>query len=113
LQPKPFDGLSLADQLRRVAQDAMANTILVEVDHERQRLNLAMVIHQNAEGFIDLYCRETGVRSGTMLGTLLHMAESKRREWLNTAVGYPLGKIPFDRRLNRWTRTTSGRQDGR
>jgi hypothetical protein len=37
-----------------------------------------------------------------MLSVLLLMAGGVRREWLNTAVGYPEGVIPFDRALNAW-----------
>ncbi len=113
LWARPFRGPEFEEQLRRVGREAMANPRMVEVNHELQKLNLSAVLHRNAEGLIDLYCGQTGSRSRTMLGALLHLASGKRREWLNTAVGYQIGRIPFDRRLNAWSRATSEGQHGR
>ena len=102
----------LDEQLRRVAREAMDNPQMVTIDHEGQQLNVSIVIDQNRQALIDLYRRQTGSRSGTLLAALLHMASGMRREWLNAAVGYEIGKIPFNRDLNRWTPARSGAKNG-
>jgi hypothetical protein len=110
---QPFRADRLDEQLRRVAREAMDSPRMVTIDHERQRLNVSVVIEQNRRGLVDLHRRQTGAHSGTMLAALLHMASKTRREWLNAAVGYELGKIPFDRALNRWSAEKTGSKDGR
>jgi len=105
LQREPFRAAHLAEQLRRVAQEAMDNPRMVNIDHERERLNIALVIRQRRREFLDYYRRQTGVGSPTLSNVLLHLAGSMRRQWLATAVGYHEAVIPFDRSLNRWTRS--------
>ncbi|MFQ5491288.1 MAG: DUF547 domain-containing protein [Phycisphaerae bacterium] len=107
LQARPLRAESVDEQLRRATAAAMSNPRMVEVDHAREKLNVATIIVQRSEAFIDYYKRQTGARTGTMLNVLLHLAEGMRREWLNTAVGYSQGRIPFERGLNRWTRATA------
>jgi hypothetical protein len=103
LQPRPYRPDTLDSQLEQAAQEAMADPQMVLIDHEAQRLNVALIIHQRREAFLDYCRRQTGSSSATLLNVLLHMASGRRREWLNTAVGYEDGLIPFDRALNRWT----------
>ncbi len=93
---------TLEEQLREAAQAAMDNARIVQVDHENQRLNVALVIRQRRAEFLDFYRRQTGSGSATLLNVLLHMSSNVRRQWLNTAVGYDEGALPFDRDLNRW-----------
>jgi hypothetical protein len=107
LQNRPFRADTLDRDLRRVAREAMDNPRIVSVDHERERLNVALVIHQRRAEFLDSHRRQTGTKSPTLLSALLHLADGVRREWLNTAVGYSEGVIPFDRSLNRWTAATA------
>jgi hypothetical protein len=103
LQDRPFRPDTLDDDLRRVARKAMDNARLVSVDHENERLNVAVAIYERRAEFMDYHRRLTGAKPPTLLSVLLHLASGVRREWLNTAVGYEEGVIPFDRALNRWT----------
>lgn len=107
LQAQPLLAASADEQLRRAAVQAMSDSAMVVVDHAKERLDVAIIIGQRREAFIDYYKRQTGARKGTILNVLLHLAEGMRREWLNTAVGYSPGRIPFDRKLNRWRRATA------
>jgi len=107
LQSQPFRAESIEQDLRRVAREAMDSSSMVSVDHENERLLMGLVIWHRRAQFLDLHRRLTGTRSPTLLSALLHMAGGVRREWLNTAVGYRVGVIPFDRSLNRWTATAS------
>jgi len=92
----------LEEQLSTVARQAMDNPHLVRIDHATERLLIGLPIHERQQEFLDFYRRQTGAASPTLLGALLHLAGGMRRQWLNGAVGYKVGVIPFDRRLNRW-----------
>ncbi len=110
---EPFRGDRLEDQFRRVAREALACPRVVTIDHEHRQLKLAAAIREHEATFIQFYERETASPGGTILASLLHLADGPRREWLNTAVGYAVSGIPFDRRLNHWQRASAGAQDGR
>lgn len=103
LHEQPFRPTGLDEQLRVAAQRAMDNPQIVQVDHEHQELRVATWLGAAHQSFIDDYLRQTGAPSGTLLNALLQFARPVRREWLNTAVGYPVRLIPFDRSLNRWS----------
>lgn len=103
LLDQPYRADTLHRQLRQVAQDALDHETMVRIDHEKQKLLLGTVIFLHRDAFIDFYARQTGARTGSILNALLDLASGVRREWLNTAVGYDVGVIPFDRGLNRWT----------
>jgi hypothetical protein len=104
LQGRSFRPETLEQDLQRVAREAIDNSTMVAVNHEDERLNVSLVIHQRRKEFLDFHRRQTGTKSPTLLSALLHLASGLRREWLNTAVGYELGVLPFDRALNQWTR---------
>lgn len=103
LYEQPLRPIGLEETLRLLAQKAMDNPNIVRVDHERQRLLLAVPLFTRRHTFIEFYKRRTGAKEATMLNVVLHLASRVRRQWLNTAVGYPERLIPFDRMLNRWT----------
>ncbi len=107
LTDRPLRADTLDEDLRDVARRAMSNHNLVSVDHEQGRLNVALVILERRADFLDFHRRQTGAGSTTLLSALLHLADGVRREWLNTAVGYKEGVVPFDRSLNLWTAETS------
>jgi Protein of unknown function, DUF547 len=100
-QPLRPDGVE--DTLRRLAQKAMDNPHIVAIDHENQWFLLSATLDHNREAFIESYCKRTGAKGATMLNVVADFANSVRRQWLNTAVGYAERRIPFDRALNRWT----------
>ena len=103
LADRPFRSEGLDDQLRLVALHAMNNPKVVNVDHEHQTLNIATWMLANREPFFQHYRRRTGAETVTMLNVVLDFAAPARRDWLNTAAGYRVGIIPFDRRLNNRT----------
>ncbi|MCH7527542.1 MAG: DUF547 domain-containing protein, partial [Planctomycetes bacterium] len=103
LYEQPLRPIGLEETLRVLAQKAMDNPNIIRVDHERQRLLLAVPLFTRRHSFIEFYKRRTGAKEATMLNVVLHLASRVRRQWLNTAVGYPERLIPFDRTLNRWT----------
>ncbi len=102
-----FQGQSLEHQLADVAEAAMNDPKMVWIDHDKQTLNLALVLRDHQEQFIAHRAGQIGTDGATMLSALLNLADGPRRAWLNRAVGYAISAIPFDRRLNAWTRGDS------
>jgi hypothetical protein len=102
LADQPWRADTIARHLDEVARMAMDHPRMVSIDHVGHHLLLALAIHEQRDAFLEYYTRLTRAPSPTLLNVLLMMAGSVRREWLNTAVGYPEGVIPFDRALNRW-----------
>jgi hypothetical protein len=107
LTDQPLQADELDAQLQSIAQHAMNNPNVVTVDHEHQALEVATWMLGHRDMFFNDYRRQTGADSVTMLNIVLHFASRVRRDWLNTAVGYPVRLIPFDRRLNQITQHTS------
>lgn len=100
LSAQPYRPNEVVEQLRRDASAAMDNARMVQVDHETQRLLVAVPIWSQREQFLEMYRRETGSRSATMLNCLMHMANPMRREYFARAAGYEVRLLPFDRALN-------------
>lgn len=107
LYRQAFQGQSLEHQLAEVAKAAMNDPKMVWIDHEKQTLNLALVLHAHQEWFIAFRAGQSGSSRATILSALLHLADGPRRDWLNRAVGYAISVIPFDRQLNAWRRGDS------
>ncbi len=103
LMEQPLRAGDLDAQLDSIAEAAMDSQSVVSVDHENQALKVATWMLANREMFFDYYRRQTGADEVTMLNVVLRFARRVRRDWLNTAVGYPVRMIPYDRRLNRTT----------
>jgi hypothetical protein len=102
LADQPWRADTMTRQLEEAARLAMDDPRMVRIDHERQYLLIGLPIGEQRQAFIDYCAKQTGAPAPTMLNVLLMMAGGVRREWLNTAVGYPEGVIPFDRTLNAW-----------
>ena len=103
LSDQPFRADMLPRQLERLARAAMGQPGMVQIDHQRQRLLVGLPIADRREAFLTYTGKQTGTTFPTLLSALLQMADGMRRDWLNTAVGYKAGVIPFDRTLNRRT----------
>jgi hypothetical protein len=103
LSGQPLRPSTLWQQLQRLAREAMENPRLVKVDHENRRLLVGNAIFHNRKAFLSFPADRTrsGRTAPSVLSALLSMAGGARREWLNTAVGYEVRALPFDRSLNR------------
>lgn len=86
--------------LRYLAASGVANPRLVRVDHGDRRLRVWVKIFSRRQQFEAFYVRRMGGSSPTLLGALLYLASPQQRLVLNDAVGYGVGVIPFDGRLN-------------
>ncbi len=104
IQSTPLRSTGLEEQLRKTAQRAMDNHALVTIDHVEQWLLVGSAILDHAEAFVNQYQKRTNAGSASLHDVVVHQAGAVRRQWLNTAVGYSVHRIPFDRRLNHWGR---------
>ncbi len=102
LHNQPVRAHGLDETLSQLARQAMDNHRIIAIDHELQRLLLSVDLAAHRQAFIAYYHAQTGAGQATMLSVVLRFAGNVRRQWLNTAVGYAEGLIPFDRRLNSW-----------
>jgi hypothetical protein len=105
LAPLPYRAETLENQLARVAHDLVDNEQLVRVDHAQRKLLLGQDLIDALDRLVSYYERRTGAQRARPLNALMSFTPSSdKRQVLNRAVGYPVGTIPFDRRLNAWRR---------
>ncbi|MBN1347721.1 MAG: hypothetical protein JXQ73_33855 [Phycisphaerae bacterium] len=107
LHDQPFAGATLDRDLSSVAQAAVANPRLVQIDHIDERLRVADFIKRNQDVLVDWYSRRTGTKEATLFNALLDLADAHRRDLLNTAIGYPIVAKPPERRLNVYLSTAA------
>jgi hypothetical protein len=100
LSGEAFRPYNVVEHLKRLARQAMDNADMVRIDHEKQQILVALAIWSQREAFKQLYMRETGSDSATMLNCLMHLASAPRREYFARATGYDVVLLPFDRALN-------------
>lgn len=102
LSAQPFRSYNLVERLDHLAQEAMDNPAMVQVDHENRQLLVAQAIWTQREAMFAYYCKTTGSRSATMLNCLMQFASGIRRQYLSRAAGYQVRLLPFERALNAW-----------
>ena len=108
LAPTPYAADTLDRQLADAARRAVNNDQLVRVDRAGMRLLLSQDLVREEGWLVRNYERRTGARGARLLNALLSFTPSARkRAALNGAIGYGVGTIPFDRRLNDWSAVRS------
>lgn len=105
LMSEPMRADTLENQLARAAADALDNPYLVQIDHAGKSILVWQVILNHEQEFLDYWRLRRRVRSLCLYNVLLDMASTARRRALQSAVGYRFREIPFERRLNAWTRS--------
>ena len=94
LWPKPILPEGLDAQLTRIAQSALTQPQIVFIDHERLRLRLWPGLYDNRSRLIAQYEQRYHTTDGTVLSALLDLSDADRRAELNTAIGYPVDRLP-------------------
>jgi hypothetical protein len=107
LMSEPIRADTLENQLARAAADALDNPYLVQIDHVSKSILLWQVILNHETEFLDYWRLRRRIRSLYLYNVLLDMASTARRRTLQSAVGYRFREIPFERRLNVWSRAGS------
>lgn len=103
LASEPYRAATLDSQLDAQLRRIVENDAYVRVDHADMKLLLGVDLLAVKERLIEYHRQRTQGGGGTILSALLTVVPSaERRRELNRAVGYRIGTIPFDRRLNYW-----------
>lgn len=102
LADRPYRAATLPGQLNDAARQAMEDPKIVRIDHDQRVLRVAWDIFNRKADLIASFERRTGTRHAALVNTLLDFASEAGRRRLNSAVGYAVEAIPFDRSLNRW-----------
>ncbi len=109
LTPEPIRTTSLNRQLAEAAAQALDNPDLLRIDHTNETIFLWQLIFRREGDFLKYWRRTRRTRTGYLFNVLLELASPERRRALQSAVGYTIRQIPFDRRLNRGTSRTRPR----
>jgi len=79
----------------------------LQIDHAGKSILVWQVILNHEQEFLDYWRLRRRIRSLYLYNVLLDMASTTRRRTLQSAVGYRFREIPFERRLNAWSRAGS------
>jgi len=101
LSGSPYRPQDLEAQLKTQAALCMRLEQIVKISHEARQLRVWYEIIRYEDRFSRYYEGLYGVKPPSLLSVLLEFAEPEQRATLNTAVGYRVVPMPFDRRLNR------------
>lgn len=102
LPPRPFLPDLLDAQLSEAVRTALASDMVVRSYHgEVKRLILCPQLYDVRERLVADYEARVATSGATVLNALLDWCDSFRRVTLNTAVGYPVSRMPTDDRINK------------
>jgi hypothetical protein len=107
LSDQPYQPDVLEQQLLASAARAINTPEVVRIDHENQTLWIAERISRHRGLLVAWYERRTGARGARLFDALLDLADDGGRQRLNTAVGYAVGVLPAERRLNVYVAPTT------
>lgn len=102
LTDAPFRAETLDRQLSEAASRALDNLNVLRVDHATRSILVWQLILRREIDFVAFWKKQRRVRTAYLFNVLLELAPPERRRSLQSAVGYTLRQVPFDRRLNRW-----------
>ncbi|HSW46938.1 MAG TPA: DUF547 domain-containing protein [Phycisphaerae bacterium] len=106
LMSEPYRADTLESQLTQAAADALDNPNLLRIDHATKTILVWQIVLNHESDFLAYWRVRRRVSSIYLYNVLLDMASPARRRTLQSAVGYRLREIPFERRINAWTRST-------
>lgn len=102
LSDQPIRASTLERQLAEAAAGALDDPHLLAVDHGAQSIFVWQVILRRQEDFLAYWRSRRRVETAYTYNVLLELASPEQRRALQSAVGYMLREIAFDRSLNRW-----------
>jgi hypothetical protein len=100
LAAEPYRAGTLSRQLDEAAARALENPFVVRIDHGDRAILLWQEILRRQALFLDYLRRVRRSPTVFMFNVLLELASPEQRRVLQSAVGYQIREIPFDRRLN-------------
>jgi hypothetical protein len=100
---EPFRPETLDRQLAEAAAEALNDPTILRVDHSQQAIYVWQLILRERAAMVNYWKSRRAVQSGYLFNVLLELASPERRRTLQSAVGYEMKSIPFDRALNEWS----------
>lgn len=104
---KPFVPEKIQTQLTELYRQALDDSTMMKVDHDKWTLWLGKPIYDARRQYIERYRKMLGTDSGSIINALALDAKPNQRRKLNTALGYKVRPIPYDWSLNEWLRPRS------
>jgi hypothetical protein len=105
LMSEPFREDGLENQLVQAAAAAFDNPYLLAIDHTTKHILVWQKVLDREQDFLAYWRLRRRVSSIYLYNVVLDMASTSRRRALQSAVGYRFRQIPFERKLNAWTRS--------
>ncbi len=102
LPAQPLRASSLERQLSEAAADALDQPEVLRVDHASQSILVWQLILRRQAEFTEYWRTRRRVRNAQAYSVLLELASPAQRRVLQSAVGYTLRELPFNRTLNSW-----------
>ena len=95
-----YEPEKIDDQLNNTVKNSLDNQNLLHIDHKKQSLLLGYPLFSAKEKFIQNYNKKFNTKYASIINALNQYANSNQRRKLNSAIGYKIDKINFDRSLN-------------
>ena len=99
---EPLRPESLETQLTQAALKALDNSDLCAVDHVSKSILVWHYILRRESEFVSYWQVRRRVRTAYLYNVLMDMASSNRQQAFQSAVGYQIRPMPFNRKLNKW-----------
>lgn len=107
LLARPFDSDGLSGQLDAASARTLDDLNILRVDHAHQQVLVWPAIIRRQVDFEAYWGKRQSRSSVTLLDVLAGMSSTRRRAELERTVGYHIRPIPFSRRLDQATASTS------
>lgn len=104
LASEPFRAETLDRQLTTAAADALDLPEVLRIDHSTRSILVWQEIMRRQNAFVEYWKAQRRVRTVYLFNVLLELASPQQRRALQSAVGYPIRPVAFNRALNRWER---------
>jgi hypothetical protein len=100
LLSQPLRAGTLDRQLSDAAAAALDDPAILQIDRSSHSILVWQGIFNRQELFLEYWRSRRRVSAGFFYNVLLDLASMSQRQALQSAVGYPLRQMPFDRTLN-------------
>jgi hypothetical protein len=103
LAGRPYGGDTLDSQLDQAAAGALDNPHLCKIDHTNRIVLVWHEVLNHKDAFLADWRSRHRTTTGFLFNALLDLASGDRRRQLQGAIGYQLGEMPFNRKLNEYS----------
>ncbi len=100
LMNEPVRASTLEGQLQSATHAALNNPQILRIDHANRAIFVWQLILRRQADFVQYWRSQRRGRRIDLYNVLCELAAPSRRRRLESAIGYDLREIPFDRRLN-------------